>query len=318
LFRIDAATGKLWFNSQPGYRVLNYENPQDEGGDNIYEIRVERTAADGQREVVDLALAVQDIVRETIRENSFNGWEYRFTYVQIKPLIEAQTDWTAEEQTYAGWLLEGKAWAMPEQGPLIITWGIDNRKWVYESNLRSTKLVPATDAEIAVYRVEILPALQKFEEIINVKFIEVDFFDTGRGADDPLLEFRLKENDNNSSAGDVGPGSYVALNEWRSPTTILHELGHALGLSHPFFDHRSSDRLVEGGFPRSMKLTEYGLIQKTGFDSIMGYFRPADRNLTEKDIKVLQFLYGAPNTDYEGLQDLLDLDIPSPAIIDWL
>jgi hypothetical protein len=50
----------------------------------------------------------------------------------------------------------------------------------------------------------------------------------------------------------------------------------------------------------------------------MGYFRPADRNLTEKDIKVLQFLYGAPNTDYEGLQDLLDLDIPPPAIIDWL
>ena len=121
LFRIDTATGKLWFNSQPGYRVLNYENPQDVGADNIYDIRVERTAADGQHEVVDLALAVQDIVRETIRENSFNGWDYRFTYAQVRPLIEAQTDWTAEEQTYAGWLLEGNAWAMPEQGPLIIT-----------------------------------------------------------------------------------------------------------------------------------------------------------------------------------------------------
>ena len=77
--------------------------------------------------------------------------------------------------------------------------------------------------------------------------------------------------------------------------------------------------MVEGAFPRSMTRDEKGgYVIQTGFDSIMGYFRPADRNLTEKDIKVLQFLYGAPNTDYEGLQDLLDLDIPPPAIIDWL
>jgi hypothetical protein len=322
LFRIDAATGKLWFNSQPGYRVLNYENPQDEGADNIYDIRVERTAADGQREVVDLALTVQDIVRESNHDNS-RGWAYRFTYAQIKPLIEAQQDWTAEERTYAGWLLKGKAWAMPEQGPLIITWGIDNRKWVYKrgypDGLQTNERVPATDEEIAAYRAKILPALRIFEETINVKFIEVDFFDTGRGADDSLLEFRLKENDSSNNGAGPGPGSYVGLHMDVRLDVILHELAHSFGLSHPFFDHRGGDRYVEGAFPRSMTRDEKGgyLIQ-TGFDSVMSYARPADRNLTEKDIKVLQFLYGAPNTDYEGLQDLLDLDIPPPAIIDWL
>jgi hypothetical protein len=325
LFRVDAATGKLWFNSQPGYRVLNYENPQDVGADNIYDIRVERTAADGQHEVVDLALAVQDIVRETIRENSFNGWDYRFTYAQVRPLIEAQTDWTAEEQTYAGWLLEGNAWAMPEQGPLIITWGIDNRKWVYKwynypDGARTRERVPATDEEIAAYRAKILPALRIFEETINVKFIEVDFFDTGRGADGPLLEFRLRESDSANSGAGPGPGSYVGLHMTVSLDVILHELAHSFGLSHPFFQQRGVvNNRGEGDFPRSMTRDEKGgYVIQTGFDSIMGYFRPADRNLTEKDIKVLQFLYGAPNTDYEGLQDLLDLDIPPPAIIDWL
>jgi hypothetical protein len=322
---IDAATGKLWFNSQPGYRVLNYENPQDEGADNIYDIRVERTAADGQREVVDLALAVQDIVRETIRENSFNGWDYRFTYAQVRPLIEAQTDWTAEEQTYAGWLLEGNAWAMPEQGPLIITWGIDNRKWVYKwynypDGARTRERVPATDEEIAAYRAKILPALRIFEETINVKFIEVDFFDTGRGADGPLLEFRLRESDSANSGAGPGPGSYVGLHMTVRLDVILHELAHSFGLSHPFFQQRGVvNNRGEGDFPRSMTRDEKGgYVIQTGFDSVMSYARPADRNLTEKDIKVLQFLYGAPNTDYEGLQDLLDLDIPPPAIIDWL
>ena len=322
LFRIDTATGKLWFNSQPGYRVLNYENPQDEGADNIYDIRVERTADDGQREVVDLALTVQDIVRESNHDNS-RGWAYGFTYEQVRPLIEARQDWTAEEKTYAGWLLKGKAWAMPEQGPLIITWGIDNRKWVYKrgypDGLRTNERVPATDEEILAYRAEILPTLRIFEETINVKFIEVDFFDTGRGADDSLLEFWLKENDSSNNGAGPGPGSYVGLHMDVRLDVILHELAHSFGLSHPFFDHRGGDRLVEGAFPRSMTRDEKGgyLIQ-TGFDSVMSYARPADRTLTEKDVKVLQFLYGAPNTDYEGLQHLLDLDIPPPAIIDWL
>lgn len=332
MFRIEADTGKLWFVPQAGYRVLNYENPQDIGRDNIYEIRIARTDPDGRVDHESLALTVRDIVPELyggnkfVRRNEdgkFEAWNYKFTWSQVRDLINARDDWTAEEKTYAGWLLDGEAWVLPIQGPLIITWGINTRKWVYKwanpDGLKTKELVPATDEEIAAYRAEILPALQKFEETINVKFIEAASFGTSRGANYPLLEFRLKENDTTNNGGGPGPGSYVALHKNTDLDVILHELGHAFGLSHPFFDPRGGDHQEEGAFPRSMARNEIDFIIKTGFDSVMGYFRPNDRNLTQKDINVLQLLYGAPGSDYRGLQSLIDdLEFIAPTPPDWL
>jgi hypothetical protein len=313
LFRIDAATGKLWFNSQPGYRVLNYENPQDEGADNIYDIRVERTAANGQREVVDLALTVQDIVRETNHDNS-RGWTYGFTYAQVRPLIEARQDWTAEERTYASWLLQGNAWAMPEQGPLIITWSIHPQQRV------EGELVDLSDDMVSKMRNSMLRATDAFEQAINIKFQEVAY-----GPDEytghALLKLYVGQS-YVSSALLWGTSSSIRFSKHalENVLTFKHEIGHILGLKHPF-DKSGSGISFAGQrkiFPHREQTDEHGNIVKSGFDSIMGYGNWDKQTMTEKDIKVLQFLYGAPNTDYEGLQDLLDLDIPPPAIIDWL
>ena len=59
--------------------------------------RVRRIAPDGQSEVIDLALGVTDIRYEPHGSNAA-GWTYKFTYAQVRPLIEAQAGWTEEEK----------------------------------------------------------------------------------------------------------------------------------------------------------------------------------------------------------------------------
>ncbi len=252
-------------------------------------------------------------MRETNGQNS-RGWTYGFTYEQVRPLIDAQTDWTAEERTYASWLLSGKAWTMPEQGPLIITWSIHPQQKV------NGKLVNLSDDMASKMRNSMLKATEEFEQTINIKFQEVAY-----GPDDftghALLKLYVGQT-SVSSAFLWGTSTFIRFSKYalENVGTFKHEIGHILGLKHPF-DESGSGISFAGQrktFPRREQTDEHGNIVKFGFDSIMGYGNWGKQTMTLKDIKVLQFLYGAPNTDYEGLQSLLDLDIPPPAVIDWL
>lgn len=323
LFRIDAATGKLWFVGQDAYPVLNYENPQDAGGDNIYDIRVRRTAPDGQSETVDLALSVSNILYEPHKSNAA-GWTYNFTYAQVRPLIETQAGWTDEQKTYAGWLLDGQALAMPREGPLIITWAVDpqDHHIEQESIWIDEYVTPHDETKIQNFREQVKIALTYIEGLVNIDFVEVAFQPNEPTNSRAMIEFEFHPavigNDPSRTYAiwESHFGEIHIAEELLNGSVLLHEIGHLLGLKHPFEQ--------KGDFPRRLLDPSTGSWSRTNFDSQMGYDlldydqHPDTAKFTENDIKVLQFLYGTPGTDYDGLQSLLGLDILPPEIIDWL
>ncbi len=70
-FRVDAATGKIWFvpfdangNGRVDagdYPLLDAEDHRDQGGDGTYDLQIIRTAPDGTSEMINLALTVDDL-----------------------------------------------------------------------------------------------------------------------------------------------------------------------------------------------------------------------------------------------------------------
>ena len=320
MFRIEAETGKLWFVPQAGYPVLNYENPQDIGRDNIYEIRVARTATDGRVDHDSLALKVRNIVPERYEGNrggcrnedgELEAWYYNFTWPQVRDLINARDDWTAEEKAYAGWLLDGDAWTMPESGPLIVTWSVATEKIPEQGE---TVRPPASPEEVAAIRNTAKRALAEFESIINVKFIEIAFTTNGEKLGNAAM-FNFYYTGEESSGG-VSYSSQVTISKkYAVYSTWLHEIAHSFGISHPFSDYGQADRKPLGpdDFPRDMTG------KTTGFDTVATYGNRLNRTITQHDINVLQLLYGAPGSDYRGLLSLIDdLEVIVPTPPDWL
>ena len=209
---------------------------------------------------------------------------------------------------------------MPVTGPLIITWAIDPRERYYERNsiegLAKERFTPFDEATIQNFRQQVKIALDRIERLVNVDFVEVAFQPDEPTNARAMIDFRLgslvSERWTRSSAEFPSPFGWVEINQrMLTMPIILHEIGHILGLAHPF------ER--KGDFPHRVFDPTTGLWSRTGFDSLMGYDNyPDGSGFTENDVKVLQFLYGAPGTDYDGLQSLLGLDTPPPEILDWL
>ena len=165
-------------------------------------------------------------------------------------------------------------------GPLVLTWAID-----------PSSFLSAEDVRPILNR-----AFTMFEEVVNIKFIEVEF--DNRVNDDIHLFFGKSgtspEGPNvRGSAGWRGANFYLSdssvLNQDHYDLyTVVHELGHVLGLNHPFVTTETA-----------------GWVGKSEYfstpDSIMSYYNHpnrADARLQEADIVALQFLYGAPGADH--------------------
>lgn len=138
--------------------------------------------------------------------------------------------------------------------------------------------------------------MAEFEAIANLKFVEV-----GEVQDTHAMmrvDITWSKGKRGAASLDVHNGGSIRIDHPHHYSTVLHEIAHALGVKHPFKE--------DAGFPEDPA-------EKLLPNSIASYAPDNIRVITQNDINVLQFLYGAPGTNFEGLQSIIDdLDINLP------
>lgn len=297
-FKIDADTGKIWLLNVD--TLLDFEARRDENNDNIYNLSIFRRDQGIEHEI-KLDITLKNLVYERKfepenskffnvlpRTNSFDHKAYEKLNEIEKLILPVKHLNTVIKKSSS------------DDAPLIITWSIFNQNSILHSQtafrpitiklkseeIRDTTmrslLNPFTNQdELDAFRQQIKNALAQFEKAANIKFVEVA--DNSQTVGD----FRLFMADQFIRGGD-GVGSYLGDDKvFVSPPpdfqstnasrkAILHEIGHFLGLVHPF--ETSSDK--------------YYASEKT----VMSYAASLllDTQLSEADINALQFLFGEP------------------------
>ena len=166
-------------------------------------------------------------------------------------------------------LIGGKAWIMPYEGPLELTWAIQDHQ---------TQYVPT-----------IQRAFDIFEAAANIKFIRID----SANFNDAHLKFDYGNVSSGTSALPLDRGVEVSFKHTHGINLHLHEIGHALGLAHPF-DERNK-------WPGDDDYYRSPL-------TVMSYNREdlPNARLGDADIEALQFLYGAPSTNWQSPERFFD------------
>ena len=291
LFRMSS-DGRIWWNASP-----DYEAETDSNGDGVYMIRLNHPHND--RGYTEIEVTVQDVEREfTTEQWRSTGREYEndyfeFTYSQVRNILP--------NNDFVKYIIDGFAYAMPQTGPLVLTWSI-----VLPDNRDGFVNAPSTDDQTKVdrFRENLNRAFDEFEQAANLKFIEVK--DTADRVGDIRFHFAVNNGQRSSSIDSVG--FFFAIIDLRedSPYFVyVHEIAHILGLKHP---HETSNQ--RAGFPFDEDL-QYGPGSER---SIMSTYLNRT-SIKEADIEALQFLYGAPGTNYEGLQSKLEDIGITPEII---
>ena len=292
-FRVDARTGKIWFvpldadgNGRVDagdYPLLDAEDHRDQDDDGTYDLQITRSARDGSIETINLALTVQDLELEKTwaTRQDVSRVNYSYTAAQFEQALAQRPDLSDAEKAYMKLLTDGTAYHMPDDGPLIISWSL----------LRSDSpgLPPGVDIEDEYFdRYHDLAerAMRAWEAVANIKFIEVADNDHSIG----LMRVFVFP-----SAQPSGGDNSIFVSSLSPLTTYIHEIGHHLALDHPFHDTFSLPDL----FPKDMT-------ERKTLNSIMGYGQREERTITQNDINMIQLLYGAPGTDFDGLESLID------------
>ena len=313
LFRLGD-DGRLFFITMP-----DFEAPTDLDRDNIYQLRLIKSAPNGEFSFINLSVSVVNLRHELYTPQpigSANNDE-AFMAQNAKPILNfSKRDVFGDEPPVPGslmqYLLSGVAWRMPEQGPLVLTWSL-----VTESSKRQREAeeisrqhhaeLPRsfikTQLQIDQARRYIEAVLAEFERAANVRFVEVEHSQNNRG-DVPITYLFLPENyehiDGTPGAWAGYPGAkarFVQLfKPWESYPYYrgepVHEIGHAMGLRHPFDAHGQGQTSWEA---RPELRSDFG--------TIMSYASKTNWvGLTKADIAVLQFLYGAPQAEQAGTQ----------------
>ena len=290
-FTIDE-DGQIRWESVP-----DYETPRDSDSDNIYQIELSRTN-NGETDRIQVEVRVQDIGDPVER------------YVPalfFLPVHIADDDLPSFKSQH---LIHGFAWKMPQTGPLEITYSINT------AQLATTY---SNDQDgIAQFHSSLDAALLSFEQAANLKFIEV----AGNRNNEGVLHIEITFQ---SPDAPPKPSSATTYSEHSTISfshrdivilpeevpdhhnyIIPHEIGHALGLAHPFTPETGGgfnrDRLygTDSAWPGN---PDYRRDLDLELDSVMAY-NPATYGLREVDIEALQFLYGAPGTNFEGVQSI--------------
>lgn len=148
-------------------------------------------------------------------------------------------------------------------------------------------------------------ALERIAEVIDVRFIRIDF------ADSAAADLRAVVGDFYNDG--------VAASAWYPPIgelqfndrpyfddlddgsfgfeVILHELGHAMGLKHPF---QGSPKLQTAFDHHGYTVMSYTDHPGTGWDAAHGWYPVSPRTLMLYDIAALQAIYGANRNTRTG------------------
>ena len=138
-------------------------------------------------------------------------------------------------------------------------------------------------------------ALQEFSNVANINFTQVN------GVDGQVA-FRAEDLSETNTAGYAYlPGNFAVAGNVTLADDIavtkgefgfflaLHEIGHALGLTHPF--GASASQAQPGGIPAAELTTDFTVLAYNGSTNVTG--------LQAHDITALQQIYGA-NTSYNS------------------
>ncbi|MGI9439925.1 MAG: hypothetical protein ACR2OT_02990 [Parvibaculales bacterium] len=276
LFRVGS-DGRIWLKASP-----DYETPDDSDKDGVYHIRVEHSH--NAQSYSELEVTVQDVVREvsaTEWKNSSNENDYfLYDYEHVKDILP--------DNDFVKYLLAGNAFALPEEGPVIITWSLvipaSDLSYFEEIGVpKDLGQSTTTQAQINNHRDLLMRAFAEFEQVANVQFIEIE--DTATIVGDIRVAISPTVLSQGFSPGDVPP-THINIVTNALYSIYVHEIGHSVGLKHPF----------EGGFAHNPAFRDRHDL------SVMNYGDRRLREMTQNDIDALQFLYGAPGSNFDGLQ----------------
>ena len=273
--------GRIWWKAHP-----DYENPQDQGGNNLYHIEAMRTEEDSSITRQHFAITVQDIKQESTYQSGTTAGSVHVGGGTIKGNFSPDSILPEElPRLEIQELMLGERWLKSYPGPITLTWSLTPNRGTQDT------LSLDNQAGIDNARPVLERAFAEFEAAANLKFIEV------MEGDDSII---------GSSVGDItivvgGAGTgvivyaghsipaFLAIGAPEDYDGLIHEMGHVLGLDHPF----SSDGTWPGSNRRLHDPT-----------TIMSYSQDpaANERVLPLDIEALQYLYGAPGDDEGGIE----------------
>lgn len=314
-FRIDAE-GRVFFRASP-----DYEAPVDQGGNNVYDLRIRYTDTENVVQDSKYTLHVVNLEAEkSFAEAERGGSVYAESYTANDPIVSAALAARGDTPAGTNALVSNILWghyinirnfeqdfAIHEVQPLLITWsfltpdspGYNMRALVgfdRESGNFPSALV---DQEaITKYRVNLQAAFDYISRFIPVQFVEIS------DSVDLVGDIRVDIYDTSTrpSYAVTGLATFrdgaltLSLDYHASFSTHLHEIAHVLGLKHPF------EQALRAGFPGDESL-------RSSPSTVLSYYgsrasrdqNTEFRRLTHYDLRALQFLYGQKDDLAGGL-----------------
>ena len=280
----------------------DYERPRDGDRDNFYQIELSRTGLGGETERVQVAIEVENIGLDTDPGRSYIPG---FSFL---PIHIADDDLPSLKSQH---LIHGFAWKMPQTGPLEITYSINTAQLAttYSNDQNG----------INQFHSSLDYALSSFEQAANVEFIEVARNQNNEDVLHIEITFQPPTNQNRASTSTTfsdrsiisfSHNDIVRLPEFQPDYhryIITHEIGHALGLAHPFtpetggYFKRDNIYGTDYAWPGN---PDYERDPRGELNSVMSYNTTLD-GLQQVDEEALEFLYGAPETDFDGVQSIM-------------